>query len=75
MNVACAIASSFATHRARPFRIMFIASMPCKVRSDLLANLWMDTGFEPIYHRALVEGGLCSPGTRLIHDFGDDIRD
>jgi ADP-ribose pyrophosphatase YjhB (NUDIX family) len=26
--------------------------------TELLAHLWMEDGFEPIYHRALVEGGL-----------------
>src|SRR5215471_19720568 len=32
MKVACAIASSFATHLTLPFRIICTASMPCKVR-------------------------------------------
>jgi len=32
MKVACAIASSFATHLTLPFRIMCSASIPCKVR-------------------------------------------
>ena len=26
--------------------------------AELLAHLWMEQGFEPIYHRALVEAGL-----------------
>ena len=26
--------------------------------TELLAHLWMEVGFEPIYHRALVEAGL-----------------
>jgi ADP-ribose pyrophosphatase YjhB (NUDIX family) len=26
--------------------------------TDLLAHLWMETGFEPIYYRALLEAGL-----------------
>ena len=26
--------------------------------TELLAHLWMEPGFEPIYHRALVEAGL-----------------
>jgi len=26
--------------------------------AELLAHLWMEEGFEPIYHRALVEAGL-----------------
>jgi hypothetical protein len=26
--------------------------------AELLAHLWMGQGFEPIYHRALVEAGL-----------------
>jgi len=25
--------------------------------TELLANLWMEQGFEPIYHRTLVEAG------------------
>jgi hypothetical protein len=25
---------------------------------ELLAHLWMEEGFEPIYHRALAEAGL-----------------
>src|SRR5215471_7845065 len=32
MKVACAIASSFATHLALPFRIICTASIPCNVR-------------------------------------------
>src|SRR5262245_60189256 len=32
MKVACAIASSLATHLALPFRIIFTASIPCNVR-------------------------------------------
>jgi hypothetical protein len=32
MKVACARHSSLATHLARPFRIMFTASIPCNVR-------------------------------------------
>jgi hypothetical protein len=32
MNVAWAIASSFATHLALPLRIIFTASIPCNVR-------------------------------------------
>src|ERR1700751_5764363 len=32
MKAACAMASCFATHRTRPFRIMFTASIPCNVR-------------------------------------------
>src|SRR5262252_7991172 len=31
MKVACAIASSFATHLTLPFRIICTASIPCKV--------------------------------------------
>jgi hypothetical protein len=26
--------------------------------AELLAHFWMEEGFEPIYHRALVEAGL-----------------
>jgi hypothetical protein len=26
--------------------------------TELLVNLWMEQGFEPIYHRTLVEAGL-----------------
>ena len=32
MKSACVMLSSLATHLARPFRIMFIASIPCNVR-------------------------------------------
>src|SRR5262249_11524807 len=32
MKVACAITSSFATHLTLPFRIIYSASIPCKVR-------------------------------------------
>jgi hypothetical protein len=26
--------------------------------AEILAHLWMGDGFEPIYHRALIEAGL-----------------
>jgi hypothetical protein len=26
--------------------------------AELLAHFWMEEGFEPIYHRALLEAGL-----------------
>ena len=35
MKVACAMASSFDTHLALPFRIIFTASIPCNVRQAL----------------------------------------
>ena len=34
--------------------------------TELLAHLWMEEGFEPIYHRALVEAGLAMPAQDVV---------